>query len=223
MKSKNSKYNSSSLGVPEPTIRRMPTYLNLLKELTEKGESNVSAPQIAQRLNIDPTQVVKDLSYTEATGKPRVGYQVDFLLQCLQDFLGYNRRHEAFLVGAGCLGSALIQYRGFSETAMEIVAAFDIDREKIGKEIGGVPVFGMEKFRDLAERLHIPIGIITTPATVAQEVADLMVGWGIRAIWNFAPVVLKVPSHVILQDTHIYANLAVILNKLTTVQEKNHN
>lgn len=208
-----------ALGVPEPTIRRMPTYLNLIQELREKEVMYVSAPQIAQRLNIDPTQVVKDMSYTGISGKPKVGYQVDVLLEFLRDFLGYNRKHEAFLVGTGALGRALIKYKGFPEAAMEIVAAFDIDKEKIGIEIENIPVFSLEKYRDLASRLHIPIGIITTPASSAQEVADLMVAWGIKAIWNFAPVVLQVPPHIIIQDTHIYANLAVILNKLTTVTE----
>jgi redox-sensing transcriptional repressor len=103
---------------------------------------------------------------------------------------------------------------------MKIVAAFDTDKKKVGHDIAGVPVFDLGKFRDLAGRLHINIGIITTPSSAAQQIADLMVGWGIKAIWNFAPVSLKVPKHVIVQDTHIYANLAVILNKLENVREK---
>ncbi|MCE1200717.1 MAG: redox-sensing transcriptional repressor Rex [Bacteroidia bacterium] len=200
--------------VPEPTVRRMPSYLNLLREMLRREEQFVSAPAIAKLLHLDPTQVVKDLSYTGISGKPRVGYMVSELVLALEDFLGYNRTHEAFLVGAGYLGSALIQYQGFRESGLKIVAAFDIDKRKVGSEIAGVPVFHLEKFRDLASRLHISIGILTTPAPAAQSVADLMVGWGIKAIWNFAPVPLIVPEHVIVQDTHIYANLAVILNKL---------
>lgn len=200
--------------VPEPTVRRMPSYLNLLREMLRREEQFVSAPAIAKLLHLDPTQVVKDLSYTGISGKPRVGYMVSELVLALEEFLGYNRTHEAFLVGAGYLGSALIQYQGFRESGLKIVAAFDIDKRKVGSEIAGVPVFHLEKFRDLASRLHISIGILTTPAPAAQSVADLMVGWGIKAIWNFAPVPLIVPEHVIVQDTHIYANLAVILNKL---------
>lgn len=195
-------------------MRRMPSYLNLLREMLRREEQFVSAPAIAKLLHLDPTQVVKDLSYTGISGKPRVGYMVSELVLALEEFLGYNRTHEAFLVGAGYLGSALIQYQGFRESGLKIVAAFDIDKRKVGSEIAGVPVFHLEKFRDLASRLHISIGILTTPAPAAQSVADLMVGWGIKAIWNFAPVPLIVPEHVIVQDTHIYANLAVILNKL---------
>jgi redox-sensing transcriptional repressor len=203
-----------SVAVPEPTVRRLPTYLNIAKNLLENGEMHVSAPALARILKIDPTQVTKDLSYTTATGKTRVGYQLDELIVSIEDFLGYNRNNEAFLVGAGHLGNALIQYQGFRDSGMRIVAAFDTDKKKIGHEIAGVPVFDLEKFRDLAGRLHITIGIITTPPSAAQNIADLMVGWGIKAIWNFAPVSLIVPEHIIVQDTHIYANLAVILNRL---------
>ncbi len=208
------------VAVPEPTVRRLPTYLNVVKNLQQSNEKHVSAPTLARMLRLDPTQVTKDLSYTGIMGKTRVGYVISELVNALEDFLGFNRKHEAFLVGAGFLGSALIQYQGFRESGMRIVAAFDIDSHKVGQEISGVPVFDLEKFRDLADRLHISIGIITTPPAEAQNIADLMIGWGIKAIWNFAPVALKVPEHIILQDTHIYANLAVILNKLDKTEIK---
>lgn len=208
------------VAVPEPTVRRLPTYLNVVKNLQQSNEKHVSAPTLARMLRLDPTQVTKDLSYTGVMGKTRVGYVISELVNALEDFLGFNRKHEAFLVGAGFLGSALIQYQGFRESGMRIVAAFDIDSHKVGQEISGVPVFDLEKFRDLADRLHISIGIITTPPAEAQNIADLMIGWGIKAIWNFAPVALKVPEHIILQDTHIYANLAVILNKLDKTEIK---
>lgn len=200
--------------VPEPTVRRMPQFLNLLRDIQMEGVKYISAPMIGSALRMDPTQVVKDLSYTGVSGKPRIGYQVAELLLALENFLGYHRKHEAFLVGVGFLGSALIQYQGFREAGVSIVAAFDIDKKKIGAEIAGIPIFDMDKFRNLAGRLHIPIGIITTPASAAQSVADLMVAWGIKAIWNFAPVVLKVPENIIIQNTHLYSNLAVIVNKL---------
>jgi redox-sensing transcriptional repressor len=211
---KNEPTKSKLLGVPEPSVRRMPAYLTLLKHMKEKGFIHISGPQIGEKLNIDSTQVVKDLSFAGASGKPKIGYVIEDLVYQLEDFLGYNKKHEAFLVGAGFLGSALMQYPGFTEAGMKIVAAFDTEKSKIGKEISGVMVFDIEKFRDLAERLHITIGIITTPSSVAQNVADLMVCWGIKAIWNFAPVSLRVPSHIIVQNTHMYSNLAVIINKL---------
>jgi len=211
---------SKIMGVPEPSVRRMPKYLILLRSMRDKGLVNISAPQIAQHLNMDPTQVVKDLSYTGARGRPKIGYAVEELINLLEDFLGYNKKYEAFLVGAGSLGSALLRYQGFTQTGLKVVAAFDTDKNIIGTEIAGVKVFDIEKFRDLASRLHITIGIITTPAHAAQNVTDLMVCWGIKAIWNFAPVSLKVPSHIIVQDTQMYSNLAVIMNSLKQYEDK---
>ena len=205
-------------GIPEPTVRRMPQYLNLIREINHNGETSISAPVIGRILRIDPTQVVKDLTYTGIAGKPRVGYNVDELLLSLETFLGYHRKHEAFLVGAGSLGSSLIKYQGFRDSGVNIVAAFDIDTAKIGSEIAGIKVYNMNKFSDLLQRLHIPIGIITTPSEAAQSVAEQMVVWGIKAIWNFAPVALRIPDNIILQDTHFYANLAVIINKLEQLE-----
>lgn len=214
MKNKNINQTKDIAGIPEPTIRRLPLYLNLIREIHNVGDPNISAPTIARILRVEPSQVVKDLAYTGVKGKPRVGYIVDELLMALEDFLGYHKNREAFLVGAGHMGIALIKYEGFRQAGINIIAAFDNDPEKIGTEVSGIKIFSMAKFSNLAQRLHIPIGIITTPADSAQTIAEQMVVWGIRAIWNFAPVALRVPESIILQDTQFSTNLAVLLNKL---------
>ena len=213
------KKQSSTKGIPEPTIRRMPKYHDYVKRKKAEGEVHLSAPRIAHRLRLDPTQVTKDLAYTNITGKPRVGYNVDDLLTAIEDFLGFNHLDHAFLVGAGSLGTALVGYPGFDEYGVKIVAAFDKDPSKVGTDIRGVPVMHIDKFRDLAERMHVSFGIITTPAEYAQQIADLMISWGIKAIWNFSPINIIVPEHIIIQNTSIYANLAVIMNKLHYKQE----
>ncbi len=200
--------------VPEPTIRRMPNYLDYVKLKKSEGVLYVSAPRIAHRLRFDATQVTKDLAYTGITGKPKIGYNVSDLLAAIEEFLGFNHLDHAFLVGAGSLGTALVGYPGFDEYGVKIVAAFDNDPLKIGTNIRGVPVMPINKFADLAERMHVVFGIITTPADQAQQIADLMVSWGIEAIWNFAPTSIVVPERIIVQNTSIYANLAVIMNKL---------
>lgn len=202
------------IGIPEPTVRRMPTYLHYLKELNGKGGKTVSAPQIASALRFDATQVTKDLSYTGVTGRPRIGYNLAELINAVEDFLGVNRNKEAFLVGVGNLGTALLRYPGFSDLGLKIIAGFDTDYEKTGKEIEGIPVFHIDKFRDLVERLHITIGIVTTPPEVAQQTVDLMIGWGIKAVWNFTPVAIRTPKHIIVQNTSIYSNLALLMNKI---------
>ena len=190
--------NKQTQGVPEPTLRRMTTYLVFLRSIKEKGREYVSAPHIAEELKLDATQVTKDLAYTGVAGKTRIGYDVVLLIELIEEFLGYKRTDLAFLVGAGNLGSAILKYDGFNITGLKIVAAFDTDPEKIGNKIGKVDVFHLDKFRNLAERLHVQIGIITTPAYIAQSVADLMVGWGIKAIWNFSPVSIRVPEGIIV-------------------------
>ena len=205
---------SKSVGVPAPTVRRMPKYLNYLKNKVSEGKVNISAPAIARDLKLDSTQVTKDLSYTGIVGKTKIGYNVIELLESLNEFLGFNRKNEAFLLGAGNLGKALIGYSGFKDFGVKIVAAFDTNPEIIGTEISGVPVFHIDKFRDLSDRLHITFGILTTPEAVAQNMTDLMVAWGVNAIWNFTPVNIKVPENVILQNTSIYSNLALLLNKI---------
>ena len=201
-------------GIPEPTIRRMPKYHDYIKRKKSEGEKSVSAPRIAHRLRLDATQVTKDLAYTGISGRPRIGYNVDDLLIAIENFLGFNHCDHAFLVGAGSLGTALVGYPGFKEYGVKIVAAFDNSPSLIGGEIRGVPVLDIDKFRDLAGRMHVSFGIITTPAEQAQQVADLMISWGIKAIWNFSPISIIVPKHIIIQNTSIYANLAVIMNKL---------
>ncbi len=202
------------IGVPEPTIRRLPTYLAYLRTIQKTGAEKISAPQIARDLNSDSTQVTKDLSYTNIVGKTRIGYNVAELIDALEEFLGYNRTNLAFLVGAGNLGSAILKYEGFTSTGLKIVAAFDTDPEKIGKKIGNIDIFHIDKFKNLTERLHCQIGIITTPAEISQSIAEMMISWGIKAIWNFSPVTVRVPEGIIVENTSIYSNLAVIINKL---------
>lgn len=191
----------------------MPLYFHLLKQLKEEELQNISAPQIAKRLKMDPTQIVKDLSYTGISGKTRVGYDVNELTNTLEEFLGFNRTNEAFLVGAGKLGSALAAYPGFDEYGFKIVAAFDANPEIVGTEINNISVLDISKFGNLTDRLHITIGIITTPAESAQQVADIMIESGIKSIWNFAPRNISVPENVSVQNTSLYSNLALLLNK----------
>lgn len=207
-------------GVPEPTLRRMPVYMFYLKRLREDGVVNISAPRIGKDLDFDSTQVVKDLSYSGISGKPRIGYNIYELISALEEFLGFNRKNEAFLVGVGNLGSALLSYQGLQETGVKIIAGFDVDTGKVGKTFGSAHVLHMDKFQDLVERLHISIGILTTPAGIAQQVAEKMVDCGITAIWNLTPVNLKLSEDIIVQNTSMYANLFVIVKKLTDKQEQ---
>ena len=200
--------------VPEPTLRRLPLYHRYLKGLLAKGADRVSCTDIGLELKLDPTQVRKDLEFTGVAGRPRVGYPLADMIEGIENFLGWNNVNEAFLVGAGNLGAALMGYRRFAEYGLNIVAAFDTDVKKIGRTIHGKQVLPLAKLPNLARRMHILIGIITVPDAMAQEVADLLVAGGIMAIWNFAPVQLRVPEQVMVHNENLYCSLASLSQKL---------
>ena len=204
----------SILGIPEPTIRRMPLYLAYLKTIDISEKKYISAPGMAKDLGFDSTQITKDLGYTNVVGKTKVGFDIEKLIHAIEDFLGFNKKNEAFLVGVGNLGSALIKYEGFEESGFKILAAFDCDPKKTGTEINNTKVLHIDKFSKLVERMHVSVGIITVPDEYAQTIADHMVECGIKAIWNFAPTPIKAREDIIVENTSIYSNLAVIIKKL---------
>jgi redox-sensing transcriptional repressor len=200
--------------VPEPTLRRLPLYHRILKEVLGRGCERVSCTEIGQALSLDPTQVRKDLEFTGVAGRPRVGYGTKELIAGIERFLGWTNVNEAFLVGAGNMGAALMGYPRFSDYGLNIVAAFDSDPQKVGRTIHGKEVLPLSKLPSLAQRMHILIGIITVPDSAAQEVADLMVAGGILAIWNFAPAQLRVPEHLVVHNENLYCSLASLSQKL---------
>lgn len=206
--------NKKSKHVSEPTLRRLPVYLYYLEKLREEGIINISAPTIGKNLKCDSTQVVKDLTVTGVKGKPRVGYNTYELIHALEDYLGFNRTNEAFLVGAGNLGSALMAYQEHQSLGIKLIAAFDTDEKKIGTHIGSIHVLEYKKLFLLANKLNVKIGVLTTPNSVAQKIAEDLVNCGVKAIWNFTSVVLNLPENIIVQNTSLSANVAVLLRHL---------
>ena len=202
--------------IPEPTLRRLPTYHHFLKTLEAEGREAVSCSTMGRELNLDPTQIRKDLAMTGITGRPKIGYVVTDLIGAIESFLGWNDVQQAFLAGVGNLGAALLGYQQFNRYGLDIVAAFDTDEAKIGRQGQGKEVMPLSKMADLARRMHVHLGIITTPAEHAQYVADQMVAGGIEAIWNFAPIVLSTPEHIIVQDEDLFSSLAVLSRRLRT-------
>jgi redox-sensing transcriptional repressor len=200
--------------VPLPTIRRLPGYLRFLKTLKARGREVVSCTHIADELALTSIQVRKDLAVTGIVGKPRVGYYVVELIDAIEESLGWKNTSDAFLVGAGSLGSALLGYDGFQEAGLNLVAAFDVNPAKIGTPIHGREVFALERLHDLALRMHVLIGVLTVPASAAQDAATLMVMAGMRAIWNYTPVKLEVPDNVIVEDVKLTSSLAVLSSRL---------
>ena len=200
--------------VPEPTLRRLPWYLSNAKLMKEKGETYVSSTQISREINIDSSQIAKDLSYVAISGRTRVGYEIDQLITVLEDFLGFTNMHKAYLFGVGSLGGALLRDTGLAHFGLEIIGAFDVNPELVGTTIGGIPIHHTDEFEKYMKNSQVNIGVLTVPINYAQAVTDKMVEAGIKAIWNFTPFRIRVPEGIVVQNTSLYAHLAVMFNRL---------
>ena len=200
--------------VPEPTLRRLPWYLSNIKLMKENGEQFVSSTQISKETNIDASQIAKDLSYVNISGRTRVGYDIDALIEVLESFLGFTNMHKAFLFGVGSLGAALLQDSGLRHFGLEIVAAFDINPALVGKDLNGIPIFHSDDFEAKMNEFPVNIGVLTVPINIAQDITNKMVDGGIKAVWNFTPFRIRVPEHIVVQNTSLYAHLAVMFNRL---------
>ena len=200
--------------VPEPTLRRLPWYLSNIKLMKEKGEQYVSSTQISKEIDIDASQIAKDLSYVNISGRTRVGYNIDALIEVLESFLGFTNMHKAFLFGVGSLGAALLRDSGLHHFGLEIVAAFDVNPELVGKDLNGIPIFHSDDFEAKMKEYDVNIGVLTVPINIAQEITNKMVDGGIKAVWNFTPFRIRVPENIVVQNTSLYAHLAVMFNRL---------
>lgn len=200
--------------LPEPSLRRLPWYLAHVKLLMNSGVEFVSSTQIASATNVDSSQVAKDLSLLDISGKTRVGYEVKSLVEVLEDFLGFTKCHKACIFGVGSLGGALMTDSGLEQYGLKLVAGFDIREDIIGKEINGIPIYHTNDFKKVQEQENMVIGIITVPVEKAQESADMMINGGIGALWNFTPYKIKVEENIVVQETSLYAHLAVMFNRL---------
>ncbi len=205
--------------IPEPALRRLPWYLAYVSMLKERQVEYVSSTQISRELNVDSSQIAKDLSFLNIKGKTRIGYEVATLEKELEDFLGFRRGHNALIVGVGSLGAALIQDTGLSRYGLNIVAGFDVNPNVIGRTLCGIPVFDVKELALRRKQFSADIGIVTVPVEKAQEVADNLVDAGVKALWNYTPYRIKVADNIVVQNTSIYAHLAVMYNRLNLHKE----
>lgn len=201
--------------LPQPSLRRFPMYFAYLKELEEAGLTRISSSKIAEDLNVHPVQARKDLALTNVVGRPRTGFNIHDLLVDIRRLLDYDNVKPAILVGAGHLGSALLTYKGFAEFGLKLVAACDRDPGRVGHQVGTVTVRPLDEMQDLIKANDIKIGILTVPASAAQECCNRLVDAGIKAIWNFAPIHLSVPEGIILQHENIAVSLSILSKRLS--------
>ncbi len=210
--------NKDNIEVSKATLNRLPLYLKYLYQLDKMGVKTVSSTLIAGGLNLNPVQVRKDIAVASSVaGKPKTGYVTKELIVDLESFLGYDNTHDAVLVGVGGLGSAFLGYKGFEHYGLNIAAAFDVNPQIVGSEVNGKLVQHIDELEGVVKRYKIRLGIITVPSKAAQEVADVMVKAGIKAIWNFAPVHLNIPSDIEIKTEDLAANLALLSMKINNI------
>lgn len=208
-----------SYAISKQLLQRLPLYLNYIKSSADR-EGYISAPLIASAMKLNEVQVRKDLAAVSSSGgKPKSGFAAGQLIRDIEKFLGYDNVEEAVIAGTGHLGSALLHYKGFDEYGLKILMGFDSDQDLVGTEIAGKQILHMDRLEDVCRRLKIHIGIIAVPAGAAQEVCDRMTAGGILAIWNFAPVHLTVPDHVVVQNENMATSLAILSKHLTEMLE----
>jgi len=196
--------------IPEATVARLPLYLRSLVEMAEAKTTTISSERLAELAGVNAAKVRKDLSYLGSYGTRGVGYDVEFLLYQISRELGLTQDWPVAIVGLGNLGHALANYRGFMARGFRIVALVDADESKVGEPIGDLHVRHIDDLPDIAAAEGLAIGIIATPASVAQEVADRLVAAGVTSILNFAPAVLTVPSHVSLRKVDLSIELQIL-------------
>ncbi len=193
--------------ISQASLKRLPKYLRILKE---KESTYISSTEIADSLNLNPIQVRKDLALvSKSDGKPGIGFNVNELILDMEEFLNLNNITDAIIVGAGKIGQALMNYKGF-ENYINILMAFDNDTNKCDNK----KIFNIDKMENLVNRLNIHIGIIAVPKENAQDVCNKMIDCGIKAIWNFAPIDLKVPLNVSIKNEDLSASLLILLKEV---------
>ncbi len=199
-----------------PSIRRLPSYLHIIRQAEAEGDEFISGTLIANELHLEPIQVRKDLAITGIVGKPKRGYPVVPLIAAIEHFLAWDSKKNAVIIGAGNLATALTGYQQFQAHGLNFVGAFDTSADKVGKSIHGVPVFHIDSLKEQTNKLGATIAVLTVPSEYAQESADRVVDAGIKAIWNFTNRKLKLPDDVVCQREDLtsgYAMLCVMMGE----------
>jgi redox-sensing transcriptional repressor len=196
--------------VPNATVSRLPLYLRVLVELADQGEATVSSDVLADAAGVSSANVRKDLSHLGSYGTRGIGYDVAHLIHEIRQALGLTQHWSILIAGVGNLGQALARYKGFAERGFRVAALIDVDPAKVGTHIDGMEVRHLDELPKLVRAERVAIGIIATPATDAQDVADRMVQAGLRSILNFAPAMLTVPEGVTIRKVDLAIELQIL-------------
>jgi redox-sensing transcriptional repressor len=183
-------------------VERLSTYLNCLVEFKEEGYKYITSQELGDCVGVNPAEVRRDLGNFGAFGKKGVGYPIDVLISTIKEALGAVEKQKVALVGAGNLGTAIVEYEGLKKHGFYIDAVFDADPKKIGRKINGIEIKDVRKLKNIIKRRKIQIGIIAVPENAAQKVADMLVEAGVKVIINYAPIFINVPKGVKVHNTN---------------------
>lgn len=195
--------------ISKAVLKRLPGYLAYLKSLPHDGPAHISATSLANALGMGEVQVRKDLAMVSDGGRPKLGYLRESLIDDIEQFLGYDNTTDAVLIGAGKLGQALLGYSGFAAYGLNILAGFDIAPDEEAY-IAEKPIYPISQLESFCRTHKVLMGIITVPGPYAQQVCGQLIACGIKAIWNFAPTHLEVPSNILVQYENMATSLAVL-------------
>jgi redox-sensing transcriptional repressor len=201
-------------GLSASLVERLYNYYLLANRAKSQGQSHISSRQLAEFLQVGDTQVRKDMAAINMVGQPKRGYEIDATIASLRRTMGLDQVHRAVLCGVGRLGRALLMYSRFTEFGFHMVGAFDVREEVIGEDVAGTSVLHIDRLTEVIDIFSVEIGILTVDVWAAQEICDRMVASGVKAIWNFAPIHLRVPQHVLVRHEDFAGSLSVISHHL---------
>jgi len=207
--------------ISDAVIRRLPKYYRYLSELEALGIERVSSSRMSHDMNLNASQIRRDLNCFGGFGQQGYGYQVGRLKQEIMRILGIGSSYRAVIVGAGNIGQALLKYRHFADEGYEIVAVFDADPNLIGREVAGRPIRSMDELPEFVKNNGVDIGIIAVPKPFAQKTADMLVSLGVKGIWNFAPVDVQVRRGVSVENVHLSDSLYILSYHMRDQRENN--
>ena len=205
--------------ISKAVVSRLPRYYRYLDELRQENIERISSKELSKRMNVTASQIRQDLNNFGGFGQQGYGYNVKYLYTEIGKILGLNEKHKFVIIGAGNLGQALANYAAFENRGFVLKGLFDVNPRLAGLTIRGVEIRMMDELKDFVKENDIEIGVLTIPKTKAVEVANLLVDNGVKAIWNFTPFRIRVPKHIVVQNTSIYAHLAVMFNRLNNLKK----
>lgn len=204
--------------ISQAVVARLPRYLRYLGELRDEGIERVSSQELSDIMQVTASQIRQDLNTFGGFGQQGYGYNVDYLYDEIGKILGLNREHRLIIVGAGHLGQALVNYANFERRGFLFRGVFDCDPEVCGKKICGMTVRPMDELADFVRVNRIDIAVLTIPKTSAVEVARQLADCGIRGIWNFAHVDLRLPGHIQVENVHLSDSLMKLSYNLSSAE-----